>query len=405
MTKLGIVSSSPFLIKEGGAEKHVWEFLERAKKEFELVLFPTINALLQVKSEEDREILMKNLDFLDKKFLIQDSVKNLFENFYADRRQLLLNYINLNLHERLVRNLNDGVNKVDFLFSPNFLSPEVGMFNKPYGILVNGYLAPLYMNTLSHAIWKSKIGQEPIYKGLPKSIIVKNYWKKAIRKMLTNPPKFIAGNNKIILESEIAKLPSEKVIIDPGFAYESDLKFVHDKEDYAVFMSARLTPSKGIYDILRVWRRINKTLIIMGRLENYEKNFLRLVKKMGLDDRIEYKGFVRGEEKERILGRAKVLVYPTHDDTNSLTILESLFHGTPVVSYDIQGIRYVYQSVPGVELVKEFNYEEMSKRVLDYMEDRRTFPYESEELKKFLLNHSSWDRVIAQEIEIIKKHL
>jgi len=38
MVKLGVVSSSPFLLKEGGAERHVWEFLRRARDHFQIEL-------------------------------------------------------------------------------------------------------------------------------------------------------------------------------------------------------------------------------------------------------------------------------------------------------------------------------------------------------------------------------
>jgi len=215
MVKLGVVSSSPFLLKEGGAERHVWEFLRRARDHFQIELLPCLSALTQ----GDREKVLSKLDVLEGEgFIVPEVVRDLFTRFRVSRKEVLLNYVSLALHERLAKELRREVEGLDFLFAPNFMSPEVSMMGKPYGILVNAYLAPLHMGPIRHSLWKARIGQEPLYLGLAKSVITSIYWERSLSVMRRSPPKFIAGVNRVALLDKLSSVPGEKILIEPGFA-------------------------------------------------------------------------------------------------------------------------------------------------------------------------------------------
>ena len=404
MVKLGVVSSSPFLLKEGGAERHVWEFLRRARDHFQIELLPCLSALTQ----GDREKVLSKLDVLEGEgFIVPEVVRDLFTMFRVSRKEVLLNYVSLALHERLAKELRREVEGLDFLFAPNFMSPEVSMMGKPYGILVNGYLAPLHMGPIRHSLWKARIGQEPLYLGLAKSVITSIYWERSLSVMRRSPPKFIAGVNRVALLDKLSSVPGEKILIEPGFAVEG-LSFVEPegKGDYGVYMAARLVPSKGLFDLLEVVKRMggrNFRIVILGRLEEYQEEFLRRVDEYELRDVIVHVGYLDGRDKREVISRAKVLIYPSHDDANSITVLESLSLGTPVVAYDIPGLRFVYEGLPNVELVREFDYEGMALRASEYLSGAKRFQL-TPELKRFLESHSSWDRVIQQEIEVLRKY-
>ena len=404
MVKLEVVSSSPFLLKEGGAERHVWEFLRRARDHFQIELLPCLSALTQ----GDREKVLSKLDVLEGEgFIVPEVVRDLFTRFRVSRKEVLLNYVSLALHERLAKELRREVEGLDFLFAPNFMSPEVSMMGKPYGILVNAYLAPLHMGPIRHSLWKARIGQEPLYLGLAKSVITSIYWERSLSVMRRSPPKFIAGVNRVALLDKLSSVPGEKILIEPGFAVEG-LSFVEPegKGDYGVYMAARLVPSKGLFDLLEVVKRMggrNFRIVILGRLEEYQEEFLRRVDEYELRDVIVHVGYLDGRDKREVISRAKVLIYPSHDDTNSIVVLESLSLGTPVVAYDIPGLRFVYEGLPNVELVREFDYEGMALRASEYLSGAKRFQL-APELKRFLESHSSWDRVIQQEIEVLRKY-
>ena len=71
-----------------------------------------------------------------------------------------------------------------------------------------------------------------------------------------------------------------------------------------------------------------------GRLNDgaTERAFAREVRRLGLDG-VRLTGWLSKEELYGLLSRAKVLLYPSHSDSFSIVVLESLACGTPVVAY------------------------------------------------------------------------
>uniref|UniRef100_A0A2U9IN74 Glycosyl transferase family 1 domain-containing protein n=2 Tax=Acidianus TaxID=12914 RepID=A0A2U9IN74_9CREN len=193
-------------------------------------------------------------------------------------------------------------------------------------------------------------------------------------------------------------------VLKPANAFDKRLMELRnsEKEDYAVFY-ARLSPAKGILDIPKIAKSINKKIIVLGKFIN-EKTKIKFMREK--NDNIEYLGYVKDETLQEIVSKAKVLIYPSHMDSFSLVILESLAMGTPVVAYEIPGIKQVYSGLPGVHLVPENKIEQMKEEVKkifsmpksDYekmMNDRK--------LLDFLEEHSSWEKVALNELDELKR--
>ncbi|MCG3109975.1 D-inositol-3-phosphate glycosyltransferase [Metallosphaera sp. J1] len=409
--KLGVITFSLTNISEGGAERHIREFIKRARSEFEIYLFPTLNTYLQIHNDEDRSRLINKVKELEKEGIMLTSQFQYLVDRTITSREYLWNFLDFRLLKEISKLYSAELMMMDYLFAPNFVSPDVAVMakltGKKYGILINGYIAPLHMGPLSYSRYKSRIGQEGFVRSLPKNILISNYWEKAIKIMRANPPDFVAGVNKVAIEGVVGSLPTNHIILDPGFAIEQTVtKYRREKkDDYALFVSARLEPSKGIFDLVKIMRRLRDNRInlkIMGRFKSDFNKFNNLAKKYGVLDKIEYLGFLEGEEKYKIISSAKVMVYPSHDDTNALVILESLAVNTPVIAYAIPGIRYAYDGVPGVTLVREFDYEAMANELRRAMSAKGLVG--NSKLEKFILHHSSWERVTEQEINLILRH-
>ncbi|MFP3280923.1 MAG: glycosyltransferase [Vulcanisaeta sp.] len=103
------------------------------------------------------------------------------------------------------------------------------------------------------------------------------------------------------------------------------------KDDYLVFY-ARIHPEKGIFELPKIIKILRDEydgdvkLKVMGAFPNdgIRRVFFSLVRRYGVENNIEYLGFVNEEEKHEIVAKAKVLIYPSHNDSFSLVILESL---------------------------------------------------------------------------------
>jgi glycosyltransferase involved in cell wall biosynthesis len=69
--------------------------------------------------------------------------------------------------------------------------------------------------------------------------------------------------------------------------------------------------------------------------------------------------------------KARLAIYPSHVDSFSYTVLESLLLGVPVVAYNIPALRLNYSGVEGLYLVEEGDIEALATKVLEVLERRR----------------------------------
>ncbi|BCU68775.1 glycosyltransferase family 4 protein [Stygiolobus caldivivus] len=210
-------------------------------------------------------------------------------------------------------------------------------------------------------------------------------------------------------------IKNEKIrVLNPGNAFDPKLLQYRtkNKEKYLVFW-ARLYYLKGIFEIPYVMRNIVKRnndvkLIIFGKFFNdkEKEKFFKLVKKFNLEKNIEYLGFISDKEKYKIVSKAKALIYPSHIDSFSLVILESLALGTPIISYDLPGPKSVYGDLEAVKFVEEFDVKAMADETLNILnmkdEDYLNLIY-NEKLNKFLEKYNSWDKVTDEILKYINK--
>lgn len=114
---------------------------------------------------------------------------------------------------------------------------------------------------------------------------------------------------------------------------------------------SNLIPQKGLLDFIEFARycvtdiALAKFTVIGPVVDKiFYETALRLVANYGLRDNFEFLGFVDGKIKYNELARSDFLIFPSHyREAQPMVILESLSVGTPVVAYDIPGIRDIIQ--------------------------------------------------------------
>jgi len=85
-------------------------------------------------------------------------------------------------------------------------------------------------------------------------------------------------------------------------------------------------------------------LYVTGKISNNIANRLfRFAKRLGIDDKVVFTGFISREERFRIVREARLMLYPSHIDAFSYAVAESLLLGTPIVAYDIPAIDIYYK--------------------------------------------------------------
>ncbi len=113
-------------------------------------------------------------------------------------------------------------------------------------------------------------------------------------------------------------------------------------DDPLIVCVTRLKKYKGVHLLLRAMLKVkreipNAKLVITGK-GDYEPSLHALSRKLGLEDTVEFAGFVEREEKANLYRRAQVVVNPSAKEGWGLTVMEANACGTPVVAANVQGL-------------------------------------------------------------------
>jgi glycosyltransferase involved in cell wall biosynthesis len=181
------------------------------------------------------------------------------------------------------------------------------------------------------------------------------------------------------LAKDLKRLNLTFVPIYPGIGCNQPRFKTNRRWIDCLYVASPLHPQKGAFDVLRAWHEVIKQrpgakLVIAGRESPlFRVDILReQVKKMKLEGNI-----VIISKKEampnhiilKLMSQAKVFIYPSRKDVCPLVIGEALSVGTPVVTYDLPGIRFAYGDCEAVIRVPEGNINAMVSKIVDILKN------------------------------------
>jgi glycosyltransferase involved in cell wall biosynthesis len=169
---------------------------------------------------------------------------------------------------------------------------------------------------------------------------------------------------------------------------------------------ARLHPSKGIFDLIEIWKRVcdkkpNARLAVIGGGSDKNKQALEdAIDKAGLGDAIHILGFLDDNEAFGIIKTGKVFVFPSHEEGFGMAVLEAMACGLPVVAWDLPVYEEHFSGA--VSCVPMAQYDDFADKVIAYLDSVGNNEV-SVERRKTIVARYDWRRIAQRELEQITR--
>ncbi len=143
------------------------------------------------------------------------------------------------------------------------------------------------------------------------------------------------------IESDIAYIPNginlEEFEDMPTKNFSKKNLDLEDRK-YILFLG-RVHPSKGLDYLVNSWIRLsskyqNWNLLIVGPIydEQYKNKILSKIKSFGLQERVHFKGMLKGEFKVDALNASDLFVLPSYSENFGMSIAEAMAAKLPVIT-------------------------------------------------------------------------
>lgn len=142
-------------------------------------------------------------------------------------------------------------------------------------------------------------------------------------------------------------------------------------------------------------------MLIMGRGPD-EKRLRRLVQRLGLDQAVEFRGFMPWQELVRTLHQAHVFLNPSPKEGWGLTVIEANSCGLPVVASDRPGLKdSVRDGVTGA-LVPYGDDQAFAREALNLLRNDQLWLERSEEARQWAATFS-WSRCAEESLQLMAR--
>ncbi len=150
-------------------------------------------------------------------------------------------------------------------------------------------------------------------------------------------------------------------------------KKVASKKRFVVVTVRRLVKKNSVETLLRampeVIRKLDAELLVVGDGPERER-LQNLARKLGISGRVKFVGWVPNTEVPDYLALADVVVIPSIAEASSISMLEAMAMGKPVVASSLPGISDVAEDGYDAILVPPLSPDKIAEAILDLANDR-----------------------------------
>lgn len=377
--KIAILMNSFWVSKEGmsGGDMRMIQVFERIYKSFEKIDIYTSPA---AKKMIGRRIKNANFILSDAKY-DQGSLRKA----YLQRSNWA--------KEKIVKK------KYDILYASSDFFTDV----EPCNLYKKMYPETKWVQCIFHVYpdWRKRPGSKIV--NLVGSIIQNRSFRK-IRKRADTVININTQVTDYLVDKK--RFDRDKIVLNPCGAdleYFKNLKVSRKKKNQVVFLG-RLKPSKGVFDLVEIWKFVvkkipnAKLIIIGGGSDEIKRELLTQIAKANLEKNIELAGFLPDDETFKMIKSSQVFVLPSHEEGFGMVIAEAMACGIPAVAWNLK----VYEEVfpKGLVTVIENDCQVFAKEIIRLLKNKKHYKKITNEAKEMVRSYGLGE-IASIEKEII----
>lgn len=268
------------------------------------------------------------------------------------------------------------------------------------------FFTPLYFRKTKIIVLIHEVAKEVWFKNLPWVLaVIGSHVEPLFFKLYKQIP-FITVSNSTKKELVTVGIEEKNIqVIENGISIPKVKKFSKEKDPTILFLG-RIAKDKGIEDAIEafthIYKKDNKTQFwIAGSGDVKYIQRLKSSHIQNLTSNIKFYGFVSEQKKYELLQKAWVLVHPSTREGWGLTVIEANSVGTPVVGYDVPGLRDSIQDKKTGLLVRS-NADSLAEGVSKLIEDKKLYEKLSSNAKIWS-KRFDWQKAGAKSWSMLKE--
>ncbi|MCU0287729.1 MAG: glycosyltransferase family 4 protein [Acidobacteria bacterium] len=184
-------------------------------------------------------------------------------------------------------------------------------------------------------------------------------------------------------------------------------KYRLNEREYFLFVGT-LEPRKNITGIIKAFQHVIQVeesykkykLVIAGKKGWFYNEIFETVKKLQLEEKVTFTGYVSEETKQALLINAFLFIYPSFYEGFGIPILEAMVHGVPVITGNMSALPEVAGSA--ALLVNPHHWQEISTALLRLLTDQVLYEKLSQKGRERAAKFS-WSETAGKTMELFEK--
>lgn len=204
---------------------------------------------------------------------------------------------------------------------------------------------------------------------------------------------FVHNENVVLVPNAVNAQEYEN--LPPGEWIEDRYPKLRDKR--VILFLGRIHPQKGLDILARAFNVVLKEhndtqLVIVGPdNDNYKREIIKILSSQNTIHRTTFTGTLMGDMKLAALGRANIFVLPSYSEGFSISTLEAMACGLPVVI--TKGCNFPEVEKTGAGWVCDADVHDVSKALIELLRDPAMCKEMGKKGKRLVTEKFTWDRV------------